>query len=361
MYFAKSLTIILFCIQYYYTRKSEQRIKQKEKQKVINSKKKIIIHNSILIPIAFFILLFVFDSLSNITFTMMKESQYSSFIPISSKILIIPILSGLCMIIFKYKIYKHQILAYVIITVGLLSYTIIEIIHNWIDFKMSIPLLLIVTLYLVCLFQDVIEKYLMQYKFINPFLIISIEGFIGLLFTSCSFIILNKIDCSENSLLCDSNSTTNHSYENFFESITLLLKHNQYCIGLFLYFIGTFAYNLCRIKTNDAYCPIHRNISDLICFYLGLILKFVIPFYRNDIVMIYVILQGLSYIIIIIGILIYFDILIIQCFDFSNNTSSIIQIRAEMENYFLAPQLKMNQMSIESASWDIIEEGTAFR
>lgn len=38
MYFAKSLTIILFCIQYYYTRKSEQRIKQKEKQKVINSK-----------------------------------------------------------------------------------------------------------------------------------------------------------------------------------------------------------------------------------------------------------------------------------------------------------------------------------
>ena len=77
--------------------------------------------------------------------------------------------------------------------------------------------------------------------------------------------------------------------------------------------------------------------------------------------MIHVMLQGFSYIIIIIGILIYFDILIIKCFDFSNNTSSIIQIRAEMENYFLDPQSKMNQMSIESASWDIIEEGTAFR
>lgn len=293
---------------------------------------------------------------------MMKESQYSSFIPISSKILIIPILSGLCMIIFKYKVYKHQILAYVIITVGLLSYTILEIIHNWIDFKMSLPLLLIVSLYLVCLFQDVIEKYLMQYKFINPFLIISIEGFIGLLFTSCSFIILNKIDCSENSLLCDSNSPTNHSYENFFESINQIFKHSQYLIGLLLYFIGTFVYNLCRIKTNEAYCPINRNIADLICFYLGLIFKLVIPFYRNDIPIIYVILQFLSYIIIIIGILIYFDILIIKCFDFSNNTSVIIQRRAEMEKPFFVELLsEVNQMSIESASWDIIEEGTAFR
>jgi len=85
----------------------------------------------------------------------------------------------------KIKIFKHQKVSLIIIFVCLLLIIIVEISFNIIYNKIKWNIFLIILLNIISFifigFQNNIEKYLLEYNYINPFQLLMLEGLIGLI------------------------------------------------------------------------------------------------------------------------------------------------------------------------------------
>ena len=172
-------------------------------------------------------------------------------IPLRS-ILITSYSALLCIFLLKFKIQKHQQYSLFIILVCL----IIEIISdgcfifisknistkNWL-YTIS----LIFVNYFFSSLIDVIEKYLIEYSNINPFLILMLEGITGLLLSSNYFLTQNPFN------------ELNNFYNNNNQIKFIIL-----ICCLFLYFIFSGGKNLYRILTNKLYSPMAWTLTDSI-------------------------------------------------------------------------------------------------
>ena len=85
----------------------------------------------------------------------------------------------------KIKIFKHQKVSLIIIFVCLLLIIIVEIsfniIYNKINWNIFLIILLNIISFIFIGFQNNIEKYLLEYNYINPFQLLMLEGLIGLI------------------------------------------------------------------------------------------------------------------------------------------------------------------------------------
>ena len=220
---------------------------------------------------------------------------------------------------------------------GLIIYTITDCVKYWDELrKVSIGFawfcLIVLFTYRIGAFQDVNEKYLMDIKYMSPYLVISLEGIFGVIITSFLFIILNRIDCPDNSIFCSRDSSTNHSVENFIETISFIMSNKEYFIGFFTFMLGACFFNIFRLKTNEVYSPTHRSIADSIGACLSWIMKLCIPYFNNEKIVFYnSIIKGLAYIIIIFGVGIYLEFMVINKWGLNHYTRININ---ERSNFF---------------------------
>ena len=275
----------------------------------------------------------VFDLLATTTLIFFREN--ASFIELILKLITIFISTMLSQWILKYKYHKHHAFGILLVSVGLIIYTIIDFMISGIKLSdVSIPLtLLSLVLYLLSAFQEVSEKYLMDTKYVSPFVVISFEGFGGVVVMIIVFLVLNQIDCTQDSLICDYDSTSNHSVENFFETISYIFSHYEYYFPFIKLYFSMLFFNLFRLKTNEHYSPTHRSIADCFGSLCKWILTLALPFLdAGNVTPLSIVGTSIAYVIIMIGLVIYLEIIVVKVLGLERNTRYHIIQREEHIN-----------------------------
>ena len=161
--------------------------------------------------------------------------------------LIIIIGALICHFNLRIKILKHQFYSLIIIGICLAIIIILEIIYrgkgvSFGDFCFAH--MLIVGYLIFVPFTDVIEKYLIEFNFINPFLILMIESIFG-------FIFISIYSAGENLFKNFNEIYSNYSTGEFVLFIFLL----------FLYFVFSAGTNAYKILTNGLYSPMAKTLA----------------------------------------------------------------------------------------------------
>ena len=161
--------------------------------------------------------------------------------------LIIIIGALICHFNLRIKILKHQFYSLIIIGICLAIIIILEIIYrgkgvSFGDFCFAH--MLIVGYLIFVPFTDVIEKYLIEFNFINPFLILMIESIFG-------FIFISIYSAGENLFKNFNEIYSNCSTGEFVLFIFLL----------FLYFVFSAGTNAYKILTNGLYSPMAKTLA----------------------------------------------------------------------------------------------------
>ena len=110
-------------------------------------------------------------------------------------------------------------------------------------------------------------------------------------------------------------------------------------IGIIIYIIGVTFFNAFKMKTNQAYSPTHRAIGDNLS---GMIF-FIVQIFLHDLGdnILIIVLEGISYIIISIGILIFLELIIMHFCGMDNNTRDSINERLDEEK----EELSLNEFN----------------
>jgi len=158
----------------------------------------------------------------------------------------------LCYFTIRIKIYKHHKFSLLIIIICLITITGLEIIlfHNKYDsYELKIYYLILIFVSITYPLFDTIEKYLFEADFIDPFILLIIEGPIEFLLMLTSFLFdvpWNEITVIKNILVKNNINT--------YISLFLLL----------LYFVISGFKNIYGIYTIKFYSPMVRALSDSI-------------------------------------------------------------------------------------------------
>ena len=280
------------------------------------------------------IILFILDTSTSFTLFVTRQTSYLSKGELLLKLLSTFFTSILTIVVLKYKYYKHHILGFIIVSVALISMTIMEVVIYKLKGNGKIfSSVFIVILFLTYLFssvQEVYEKYLIDIKFVNPFALIAFEGFGGLFTTSCLLVVFYNVKCVSG-VICEENAPKT---EDFIKTWQIISKNPRLIILVSILYISITFFNSFRILTNQHYTPTHRSLSDSIASFIAWILKLTIPFLnqtttKDDVFYIQNIIMGVLYIIMIIGVLIFLEIIILTFCDLDRNTKEKINARQE--------------------------------
>ena len=244
--------------------------------------------------------------------------RFGSILTISAAIL--------CYYLLRLPIFKHHIfslliifICFIIITISKNIFQLFYSIQNILHISLIIGLVFINHFFTA--FKDVIEKYLLEFDFINPFKMLMIEGIIGCIITSI------------------------YSYkEEPFENIKEIYKKNDYkfillIVCLFLFFFLSGGRNAYRVITNKIYSPMTRTLTDsildplLIIYYYCVESDFKIGDSNKQNIL-YFIINLIISIIIDFCSCIYNELLILYFCNLEHNTHHFVSLRARsMENY----------------------------
>ena len=228
----------------------------------------------------------------------------------------------LCIFLLKFKIQKHQKYSLFII---LACFIIVIITNNCFMFisknisndNWYFVICLIFINYFFSSLIDVIEKYLLEYKFINPYLILMLEGITGLLLSSFYFLIENPF--KDIKKFHNKNNKT---------------KFGLLIISLILYFIFSGGKNLYRIITNKVFSPMAWTLIDSIFDPFKLIYNFYFSDEKLDEQnILFFIINILISIIIIFCACIYNELFVLYCCNLHINTYFEISRRASSEDF----------------------------
>lgn len=150
----------------------------------------------------------------------------------------------------KVKLYKHHKLSLGIIIICILIIIIYQLIIHFEKIKDIIIMLLIIFSVNICeAFFDIIQKYLLEYNYINPFKLLIFEGFLEIIFTSFLFF----FDSYRKELI-----TIKDNFDKYIATGFL------YISLIFTYFIFAGFKNIYQILTIRHYSPPARALSDSI-------------------------------------------------------------------------------------------------
>ena len=150
------------------------------------------------------------------------------------------------------QMFRHQKFAFTLLALCLILLIISEYFFQEFDGiitskDLSLAILFSVISYISLTFDDVIEKYLIEFDFLNPFIILFRQGIIGIIFTIiCAFI------------------------ENPFKGLKDVYENNS--IGMFILFIFLLLLysifgalkNIYRMPTIMLFTPMNKNLADII-------------------------------------------------------------------------------------------------
>jgi hypothetical protein len=163
----------------------------------------------------------------------------------------------------KFQIYKHHIFSLIIFSICIIILIISEYFFQEFDGiinikDLSFAILLSIFSYLSIAFEDNIEKYLIEFDFLNPFLILCLQGLIGLIFTIICATIENPL--KDFIIIFENNSTG---------MIVLFI------LLLIFYFLFGALKNIYRMPTIMLFTPMNKNLADIIINPLYIIYYFI--------------------------------------------------------------------------------------
>lgn len=233
--------------------------------------------------------------------------------------------SILCYFLFKIKIYRHHLISIIFIFIGVTLAGVYPLIKFWNDFGISYFAFTICEL-IVNSFLEVIEKYIMHFKYMSPYKILLFEGFVTLCYNIVLLAILSYIKCpsSFDSITCKK------YFVDLPEFFTIIAENKISILYIFLYIFSVSFLNIFRIMTNKIFTPTHRTVADaLTSIYLWIFGIFLFTLKKDLSV---TILQLTGYLIVLVGCLTYHEVIILYCCKMEFNTKQEIDKRAKDES-----------------------------
>ena len=329
MFLIEFLVIIVYFIHLYLSKSRTHIYILQPKQKAPCEKIK-----NALVLMSLFFLCFLEDFISGVTNNIIRMEEVTSFFEVLLKVLRIPFISLLSVLILHYKYYKHHYIGYIITAIGLIIYpiyTFIKTTPQSSEESMITKIAIIsgiIVVYLMSSFLDVIEKYLVDFKFISPYLIIAVEGFIGTCLVFPLFTLYNLIFPSEQN---------DPLIKDLSNCIEMIRSEKYYQIGIVLYCIGIYTFNIMRLLTNQRCSPVHRIVSDTLSTLLAWIIHLCVPLFNasdqaDDKKLLHIVIEGVGYAIVLIGLTIFLEFIVINKWGMNKNTTFNIDKRALEEN-----------------------------
>ena len=299
----------------------------------------------------------VLDCVSILLLCILRES-INSFYELDYKALLIIVTSFFSYIFLKFKMYWHHKFGTALILAGIGVFTAFEIKATKEDNSSSekesdentnefIFCCFISVIIQICGgLQESLEKYHIDKNYVSPFMIVAFEGLIGNAILSLMFIPLSHITCKDTTkidgktiknkvLHCNSYSSKLSAIEDILESILFVLRNKQYLLLLFLLFVSYMLFNVFRILTNSKCSPTHRAIADILGYFLYWLVLFFDYFNPTPMHKKYWMLGFICYLVIILGIFVYLELIIIHICGFKDNTDEEIILRGLSENQLM--------------------------
>lgn len=276
--------------------------------------------------------------------TLINRETNIYFLDFAVKALLI-FFTSLFSIKLKFQFHKHHVVGILIVLVGIFIFTLNEILDVFILEPNSTNLEAIITWlpFFICLAvvvqlltagQECNEKYMMQYNYIDPFLMKGLEGVIGTIIASLLFIPYQLIKCPNFNLnICFRNG--DYPIEHFFKAWGFMLQHWQMIICLICFMVSCFLFQLYRVLTNHMLSPNHRALADTLSTLIIAVCYFffqLFELFNSKIRPIwFYIVGGISYIIMFFGILIVLEIIIVKLWNLDVNTFKNIAKRGTQD------------------------------
>lgn len=212
------------------------------------------------------------------------------------------------------SMYRHQFLSFGLILCGM-----IMILSQAFDYIRLGTYLLI--FFAFTSMQEVIEKWIMNVKYISPYQLLFIEGLFGFSISLIILTMVSYIHCSWE--FCMKINSTN-TIESITEGFVQLFDNKINILLIWGYIITTTGLNTCTTLTSKYFTPTHRTISDTLSSFIWGIIA-MIWICDSDY---YLPLTIPAYVIIFLGCLLYNEIIIIKCCGMDEYTNEQIAQRS---------------------------------
>lgn len=286
----------------------------------------------------FFILDNSFRFIRNFALAPEEEAQQTE--KISSKhygflfiVLQIMVLSPLNKFILRYPFYKHHKLALGLVLFGSLIYML-----NLIEDGGDIGMCFFLSGFLLNCFQIVFEKYLMQNKYFSVFQILFHEGYIEFILNIIVYIMFYFIQGANVNI-----TFMGFTIENFTEIIPAIQKNKMCIVYLLLYFAEMTLYEatleMIFFYLNPNYIYLSEIFAILLVWIIEMINVSVPTFFSN-----YRWSNLTGFFIVLLGALLYNEIIILYVCNFERNTKKEIKARASdtEEEIEIIEQMKLH-------------------
>lgn len=170
-------------------------------------------------------------------------------------------------------------------------------------------------------FLEIIEKWVMDYKFFSAFELPFFEGLFGLIFSIIISIISSSINCRDWMIFCK----TGERIFNY-SSVKSIFQNGLFFLQVFMFIVLTTGYNIFIGLTNKHFGPTHRVIADTFSSIITMAISMVMSSQWISIF-----LQIFGNLLITIGIIIYNEIIIIHVLKLDHNTNKVIKDRASFK------------------------------
>ena len=268
---------------------------------------------------------FLISTVSIPTFEYMSktlEIRLSSFLTLSSAFFFIYVL--------KLQIYKHHIFSLLIILACLIIIGISEYFFQYFDDKRTKEdffqvLLSVLGVHFFNSLLDSVEKYLLEYDFVNPFQTLMFEGGFGIILSIIYLFITRKSSFIE-------------IIDIYYKNENNITKFIFLIICLCLYLILNGGRNAYRVATNKIYSPMAKTLTDYILNPFFIIYYFI---FEDDFIggkqnkqdIFYFVLNLILSIIIVFCGCIYNEFLVLFCYNLEHDTHSQVALRSETKEF----------------------------
>ena len=255
-----------------------------------------------------------------------------------------------CYFILKFPIFRHQIFSLIIILICLIIVIVSEyyfVYYLGSNDRIHYLLLLAFICQIFNSFLDLVEKYLLEYDFVNPFKMLMIEGFFGSIITTAYYFLPNISFEISNSKEIEKP-----------KFITLLI------IFLIVYFLLSGGRNSYRVATNKLYSPMTRTLADSI---LDPILIVYYYFFDDDFKVgedqniAYFIINLATSIIMVFCSCVYNELIVLFCCKLEYDTHHEVSIRAKdiEKAYELSSEESSDLYSSFNSDYEVKSEKSA--
>ena len=235
--------------------------------------------------------------------------------------------SFLCRIVFKERIVYHHVIGIMLIFVGMIISTFLYIIEMYssVEFVYLIYVLFEIIFYSIL---EVMEKDLMDRKYISPYMLLLWEGIITLIIYFIGLVSLSFVKCPDylEGTFCYK------TLMNIKDAFNTLINNRHILVLLLLCLVFISFVNLFRVLTNKTFSPTHRTVADVmnaIYFWIVLCVQKKIEIFGKS-----GLLSFIGNLIAFIGCLLFHEVIILKCCGLDYYTKEEIQHRQRRESKY---------------------------